>query len=147
MLTRRFVGLLLVIFSVVGFSSVALAQSTYTWRFEQIYSNPDGNIQFVVVYDQSGNANNQNVLSGMEFVSIHNSAEHAHDPGFVSEYPFPNNLPSSDTAGRRFLIATQAFADLNLVKPDYIVENQFIPQLQGSIALVFGRDTIDIAIN
>src|SRR5262249_18795542 len=87
----------------VGFAAAAQAQN-FTWRFEQIYSNLDGNIQFVVVYDQSGNANNQDQLSGTQFQSVHNSKEHAHDPGYLAIYTFPNNLPSSQTAGRRFLI-------------------------------------------
>jgi hypothetical protein len=103
----------------------------------------------VVVYDQSGNTNNQNVLMGTAFSSVHNSAEHAHDPGFVQTFDFPGNLPSAQTAGRRFLIATQAFADLNLVKPDFIVENQFIPQLSGTLALSTngGRVIIDAVNN
>ena len=141
-----FLQFLAVLVAGMGLAANASAQN-YTWRFEQIYSNADGNIQFVVVYDQSGNTNNQDVLVGIELQSVHNSAEHAHDPGYVSAYDFPNNLPSNQTAGRRFLIGTQAFASLNLIKPDFIVEDQFIPQLQGSIELLKGRNSIDLALN
>ncbi len=62
---------------------------------------------------------------------------------------FRARLPSAQTAGRRFLIATQAFADLNLVKPDFIVDNQFVPQLSGTLALSTngGRVIIDAVNN
>src|SRR5262249_20377698 len=45
------------------------------------------------------------------------------------------DLPSAQTSGRRFLIGTQAFADLNIIAPDYIIDNQFIPQLAGFLNL------------
>lgn len=131
----RFLRLLAI---VAGLGLAAQASAQSTWRFNEIYSNFDGTIQFVVVYDQSGNTNNQNVLTGMAFESIHNSAEHAHDPGFVTTFDFPNNLPSTQTAGKQFLIATRSFAALNLVTPDFIVDNQFIPQLIGVLSLVTG---------
>src|SRR5689334_11180595 len=54
----------------------AAAQSL-TWHFEQIYSNPDGNAQFAVVYEYANNQN-QDYLTGASFSSVHNSAEHAH---------------------------------------------------------------------
>jgi hypothetical protein len=43
----------------------------------------------------------------------------------------PNNLPGTATGGRRFLIGTQGFADLGIITPDYVVENQFVPQKSG----------------
>lgn len=66
---------------------------------------------------------------------MHNSAEHAHDPGYISTFVFPTSLPSAQTGGRRMLIGTQAFADLNLIALDYIIENQFIPQQAGYLSL------------
>jgi len=114
--------------AIVSFAS-ANAQNL-SWHFEQIYSNPDGNIQFVVLYEY-GNNPNQNSLVGSQFISVHNDTEHAHDPGYVTTFDFPNNLPSTATGGRRFLIGTQGFADLGIITPDYVVENQFVPQKSG----------------
>ncbi len=44
-----------------------------------------------------------------------------------------NNLPSGSTNGKHILVATQGFADLNLVKPDYIVPNGFFPLANGTV--------------
>ncbi len=139
----HFLSVFAAIFTGALVAQTAQAQN-YTWRFWEIYSNPDGNIQYVVVYDQSGNTNNQNNLQGVQLASIHNSAEHAHDPGFVSIYTFPNNLPSTQTAGKKWLIGTQQFADLNIITPDFIVDNQFIPQLLGVLTLATGNNGSNI---
>jgi len=39
---------------------------------------------------------------------------------------FPRNLPSGDTAGKSVLVATQGFADLGLIAPDYIMPANFL---------------------
>jgi hypothetical protein len=111
--------------------SGAVAQ-TATWRFEQIYSNTDGNAQFMVIYlDGQG----QTGLEGFALTSVHGTGEHGHDAGYVSNFIFSNDPPSTQSNSRRVLIATQAFADLNIVVPDYVVENQFIPQQTGSLSV------------
>jgi hypothetical protein len=46
---------------------------------------------------------------------------------------FPNNLSSSTTAGRRVLIATQGFALLGIVTPDFVVPNGFLPTDGGTL--------------
>jgi hypothetical protein len=74
-------------------------------------------------------------LDGFTLTSIHGTGEHGHDAGYVSTFTFANALPSTQTSGRRVLIGTQAFADLNIVTPDYVVENQFIPQQTGSLSV------------
>src|SRR4051794_38456885 len=108
------------------FPSGVFAQNS-TWRFEQIYSNADGYVQFAVIYRDTS-AQDQLGLDGFTFTSVHGTGEHGHDTGYVSSFSFPHELTGTQTAGRRVLIGTQAFADLNIVAPDYIVENQFIPQ-------------------
>ena len=113
--------------------AVAVAQ-TSTWRFEQIYSNTDGYAQFIVIsLDASGQS--QTGLQGFTLTSVHGTGEHGHDAGYVSSFNFPNDPPGAQTSGRRVLIATQAFADLNILSPDYVIENQFIPQQTGSLSL------------
>ena len=83
--------------------SGVFAQSS-TWRFEQIYSNADGNTQFAVIV-QDANTQNQTGLEGFTLTSVHGTGEHGHDPGFVSTLMFPNGLPSTQTTGRRVLIS------------------------------------------
>ena len=118
------------------FATGANAQ-TLSWQFEQMYSNRDLDIQFVVLVEYQGepNGNNQNLLAGSQIASVHNDADGAHDPGYVVQFTFPNNLPSAATAGRRILIGTQAFADLGIITPDYVVENQFLGFRNGRLTI------------
>ncbi|HVO88972.1 MAG TPA: hypothetical protein VMV45_10550 [Casimicrobiaceae bacterium] len=104
-----------------------------TWQIEQIYSNLDGTIQFVVIHEY-GNKDNQDGLKGSRFSSIHTDPGHTHDPGSQTDFVFPTNLPSTHTAGRRFLIATQGFANLGIITPDYIIDNDFVPSGRGSLS-------------
>ena len=43
----------------------------------------------------------------------------------IKTFTFPNDIPSN-TAIKKVLIATQGFADLGLVMPDYIMPNGFL---------------------
>ena len=95
----------------------SLAQQSSTWRFEQLYSAPDGFAQFAVIYPDP-NTPNVNDLNNFTLTSVHTTAEHNHTPGYVSTFHFPAPLPGSTaTPARRVLIGTQAFADLNIVAP------------------------------
>src|SRR4029453_471911 len=58
----------------------------------------------------------------------------------VQTYPFPNDLPSTLTNGHRILIATQGFAALKLVPPEYVVAKSFIPKLNGIVNYAGGID-------
>jgi hypothetical protein len=46
---------------------------------------------------------------------------------------FPSNLPTCATSGKRILIATQSFAALGLVTPDYVIPDGFIQIPNGGI--------------
>jgi hypothetical protein len=48
-------------------------------------------------------------------------------------FTFNKDLPSAATAGRRVLVATQGFAALNIVTPDFIVPNGFLTTGSGTI--------------
>jgi len=56
---------------------------------------------------------------------------------------FPKNLPNSQTAGRRVLVATQGFAALGIVTPDFVVPNGFLPTDGGTLNYA-GVDTITL---
>ena len=53
-------------------AAVALAPGAHaqglSWHFDQIYSNADGNIQFVVIKEYANNQN-QNSIAGAQFNS------------------------------------------------------------------------------
>ena len=94
----------------------------HLFRIEQLYSNADGTVQFVVMHEASG-TNGEHVW---RFHSI--SSTHA---GATKVFTFPSNLPSTNTAGRRVLIATEGFAALGIVMPDYVIPNGFLRPTAG----------------
>jgi len=104
-------------------SSVALA-TFHTFVIEQIFSNATGTVQFVVLHEAS-NANGQHLLNGHALT--------ASQSGVTRTFVFPGNLPSNATAGRRVLIATQGFAALGLVTPDYVMPDGFVPTSSGFV--------------
>jgi hypothetical protein len=96
----------------------------HTFRIEQIYSNADGSVQFVVMREAQG-ADGEHVWSGHSLgVSSATTSTH---------YPFPTNLPSERTAERRVLIASEGFAALGLIAPDYVFPNGFLIAGEGIV--------------
>src|SRR5574337_389676 len=111
----------------LGFAAFALvatqAQATFhLWVVDQIYSDSTGNVQFVELFTSAG---------GQEFVAGHGiTASSGTNPAHM--FTFPTDLPG-DTTNRHFLIATQGFAALGIVKPDYVVPNGFLYMPAGTI--------------
>jgi hypothetical protein len=107
----------------LGFAQLATA-SFHLFRIEQIYSNADGTVQFVVLHESFG-ANGENFWAGQSLMAT--------GGGATRTFTFPSNLPSSATAGRRVLVATQGFAALGIVTPDYVIPNGFLSTGAGSV--------------
>jgi hypothetical protein len=94
----------------------------HLWVIDQIYSDATGNVQFVELFTSAG---------GQEFLSGHSiTASSGNNPQHT--FTFPADLPG-DTTNRHFLIATEGFAALGIVKPDYVVPNGFLYTPSGSI--------------
>ena len=106
----------------------------HTFQIEEIFSNADGTIQYVVLHEALG-MNGENLLAGHTFMST--------SGGTTNTFVFPSNLPGgscsyygctpSPTSFARVLIATQGFAALGLVTPDYVIPNGFMPLANGTI--------------
>jgi len=110
-------------------SAVAHA-AFHLFTIEQIYSNADGTVQFVVL---TTNINGENFwATGAQMTSVTTG-------GPTLTHNFTTNLPNSNTAGKRVLVATQGFADLHLITPDFIIPNNFIPTGPGSLTYVSSR--------
>ena len=108
-----------------GLGFVPRADATFhLFAIDQIYSNADGTVQFVVLFEAS-TLNGENLLAGQSLFSSH--------AGTTKVFTFPFNLPSSVTARKRVLIGTQAFAALGLVTPDYVIPNGFLDPTGGYI--------------
>jgi hypothetical protein len=96
----------------------------HLFRIEQIYSNADGTVQFIVLRESFG-SNNEDLWKDQMLTST--------GGGSNKSLTFPTNLPSSSTAGRRVLIATPGFAALGLVTPNYTIPNGFLPLTNGTL--------------
>jgi len=107
--------------------------SFHTYQINQMYSNADGTIQFVVLHEALGYSS-ENYLAGHTFTSTQG--------GTTQTYTFNKDLPGGmggyygmpgSTAYTYVLIATQGFAALGLVTPDYVIPNGFLPLTNGTI--------------
>ncbi len=104
--------------------ATAASGSFHTFRIESIYSNADGSVQYVVLHETSNTPGN-NAWAGHTFTSTR--------AGVTKSFTFPSNLPSSRTSDKRVLIATQGFAALRLIAPDYVVPNGFLATDGGTL--------------
>lgn len=122
------------LFAVLGSLLLALvaggaAAMPGTFRITQLYSNADGSVQFVVAFD-NGNADcdsTEALWAGFALYSM--------GPGPSKTFVFPNNLPTCATTKKSVLIATEGFAALGLVTPDFVMPNGFLQRPAGSVAL------------
>ncbi|HWZ72928.1 MAG TPA: hypothetical protein VN326_15840 [Casimicrobiaceae bacterium] len=100
----------------------------HTFKIEEIFSNADGTVQYVVMHESAG-MGEENFWMGNTFTSTH--------LGTTQTYIFRTDLPGvmcgyygcggGGTANKRVLIATQGFADLHVITPDFVVPNGFLP--------------------
>ncbi len=110
----------------LGLGWIATAQVP-GWYLDQVYTNADSSVQYVVFLSYGGG---QQHLAG----SLLTAAPQRGYGGRTHTFNFPSDLPG-DSANRRMLIATQRFADLHLVEPDYVVPNGFFPATAGLIGI------------
>jgi len=101
----------------------AVEAAFHMFRIEQLYSNADGTVQFVVLRETSG-SNGENQWSGRTLRMTR--------PSGTSTFTFPGNLPP-DTSLRRVLVATPGFASLGLVTPDYVMPAGFLSITGGTL--------------
>ena len=105
----------------------------HLYRINEVYSNADGTVQFI---ELRGELNGQNLLTGHTITVTRG--------GTIHSYTFPNNLPSTTTLGKSVLIATQGFADLGIVTPDYIIPDGFLFTNGGTVTFPADLLTHDI---
>jgi hypothetical protein len=125
-LIRRFL-LCIAAFAMIGSANAAF----HLFVVEQVYSNFDGSIQFIVLR-QEPPAVDEHEWKGHVLQSVHD--------GIDTIFTFPNDLPNRRTAGRRVLVATQGFASLGIVTPDYVVPNGFLGTGAGLVRCCDGYE-------
>jgi hypothetical protein len=127
------------------------AQATFhLWQITQAYSNADGTVQYVQLVALAGG---QQFLAGHSIASSQGSTTHT--------FNFTRNL-TGDTADaemgdgygygtmgpmsyRSLLIGTQAFANLNVVAPDFIIPDGFLFTTNGRLDWGGGFDVLAYA--
>ncbi len=108
----------------------------HLFRIEQLYSNADGSVQFVVMRESFG-ANGEHLWAGQVLRATDSQS-------IAQQIVFPSNLPSASTANRRVLIATPGFAALGIVAPDYSIPARFLPTGSGTLNFA-GVDQVSYA--
>ncbi len=112
-----------------------LAHASYhTFQIDEIYTNADGTVQFVVLREAAG-MNAQNLLSGQMLSST--------TPAGTANLVFRTDLSGgtcyygmcmqSPTAFSHVLIATRGFVALGLVTPDYVMPDGFLAPGGGTL--------------
>jgi hypothetical protein len=106
-----------------------------SFAIDQVYSNADGTVQFVVLHETQA-TNGGNNWSGRTFTSTHG--------GVTKSFAFPADLPAAATANRRVLIGSQGLAALGFIAPDYVIPNGFLAVDGGTLNFA-GADTFTYA--
>lgn len=129
----------LLVASALFLQAAACLGSYHTFRIEQLYSNADGTVQFVVLRESAG-TNGENLWHGQQLTSTH--------AGVTKAFTFPNDLPGGDgeycsgyycypnvspTANKRVLVASQGFQALGILTPDYVMPDGFLPTNGGTV--------------
>ena len=120
--------------------------SFHLWYVNEAFSNADGSVQYIELMAAA---------SGQQFVAGHTIR--VTQGGTTHSYTLPSNLPGDTAEGsgdptyggyygggttyKTMLIATQGFAALNVVTPDYVVPNGFLFVDGGTINWGEGSDT------
>ena len=120
--------LLLVLLLLAGF---ARAQPL-SYQIEEVYSNADGSVQFVVIREIAGQAGQQGLMGRQLTVT---------GPNVSRTFTFPRNLPSTATANARVLLGSVGFQALGVIAPDYVFPDRFLPVDCATLALT-GVDSI-----
>jgi Ca2+-binding RTX toxin-like protein len=95
----------------------------HLYDISEIYSNADGSVQYIEM--AVGNFSGESFWQGHTITVTQGGTTHA--------FTFPSNLASTATNNTSVLIASQGFADLGLVTPDFIVPAGFLFSNGGTI--------------
>lgn len=110
-----------ILIAVAGFALASADAAFHLWRMTEVYSNADGRVQFL---ELSSPSDGEGLIFGHSLVVVAG--------GQTRTYPFPDNLPMN-TRNKRMLIATEGFAALGVVAPDFVVPNGFFSASGGIV--------------
>jgi serralysin len=97
--------------------------SFHLYDITEVFSNADGSVQFIEL--RVGASNGESFWNGKTITATQGSSTHT--------FTFPSDLPSTQTANTSVLLATQGFANLGVVTPNFIIPASFLFQGSGSV--------------
>jgi len=119
---------------VFSLSCTSASHATFhSWEINELYSNADGSIQFIELFESKGDDDSHLLFT--------DNAQLSSSDGLITNLmaSFPNDLPSNLTANKFFLIATTGFTELDgAVTPDYILPDEFLFPCGGSVDFGLG---------
>lgn len=121
---------------VAGLWAMPALAAFHLFRIDQVYSNADGSVQYVVMREVTG-TNGENLWAGQMLTATDRF-------GAMKQISFPTHLSSSATASRSVLIATEGFAAAGGVTPDYTIPVRFLPTDGGTLDYASGTDRITL---
>jgi len=119
---RRLVAAMAVYALGVACAGNALA-SFHLYRISELFSNADGSVQFIKMTVDASDG--ESFWAGHAISVTQGAANHS--------FTFPANLPSTATANTSVLIATQGFANLGIIAPDYVIPAGFLFTSGGTL--------------
>jgi hypothetical protein len=103
-----------------------LLLSFHGWKIDEVFSSPDGTIQFIELKNAS---DFQTQLSSQSFTTNANP------------FTFPSSLPGVFSANTTFLMATAGFSELpGAITPDYIIPDNFFSVTGDTLDYASGTD-------
>jgi hypothetical protein len=130
---------------VLALAATAAMAEFHTFQIDEIFSDASGTQQYVVMHE-AFNMDGETFWAGNSLTTTHS--------GVTNTFVFPQNLPGGTcdvygcnaalTANKRVLIATQGFAALGILTPDYVMPNGFIPTAGGTLNYA-GVDQVSFA--
>lgn len=124
---------LLIAVSLVITGSIQPSQADFDqWQINEVFASADGSIQFI---ELSTSAANQQDLRGQFLVATDGVSQQQ------NSLVFPSNL-IGETANTSVLIATDGFALLTGLTPDFVIDAGFLPLAGGSLNFADGTSTV-----
>ena len=111
--------------------------SFHLFKINELFSNADGSIQFVEMKLGSSVPDNESFWSGRTLTVTQANLTHS--------FTFASNLPTQPGPDATVLIATQGFANLGIVTPNYIIPSGFLFSTGGTLVFAGGFDNITYA--
>jgi hypothetical protein len=112
--------------AVIAGGTLSARAGSHLWRFNEIFTNEDGTVQFIELLECCGSTFENSLLNKW----VRSEAN-------GGEYTFPANIPGN-TANRYLLLATVDFAALpGAPTPDYIIPAGLIPVNGGNTLRYF----------